>query len=369
MDETLHTPTVTQDILNLRFISDAAETYVCDQEYVSKYGQDTVKEEDLLFDLYEIIKNELVDLGIVYWDTQYNPLEDWYQARSLYYLRKVFDEDVLLILLKQNDSVIPGIETIISSDESDESDIHLVLELLNNTFIDHPDILMCMEFQDKIISTDRFTEHLKAIIYTHKHLATTTIDDPEIVLPYIKQIELGRVRVKEAVERILLNLDETGKIMTTDITNCGRSSIDMELLDTLLRNYDLDKLQPNEIGYYAVLDRPDENIDKVQLEFKQKYMDIHHNRSPHHIEYWKSHGILNLTNTNILMLMAHIYNPYLNGDEFVTEFANMRKIAITIFTEDQIKILDTYGLVLMGTMRDHGQEDQYGHIPDHSIVS
>lgn len=369
MEESTSVPTIAQDILNLRFLSDTAETYICNQEYVSQYGQDDVKEEDILFELYGIIKKELLDLGIVYWDTQYDPLEDWYQARSLYYFRKVFDEDVLLQLFKQNDSVIPGIETIIHSEESDDSDIHLILELLNGVFVDHPDISMCMEFQDRVISTSRFVDHLKATIHTHKHMATVTIDDPETILPYIKQIELGRVRVKEAIERILLNLDETGKILTTDISNCGRSSIDMVMLDTLIRGYDLDKIQPNEISYYAVLDKPDEDVDKAQLPFKQKYMDIHHTRSPHHIEYWKANGTLNLTNAHILMLVAHLYNPYANSEEFITDFATLGKAAKSIFTEDQIKILDTYGYVLMGTLRDHGQEDKYGNLPGHSIVS
>lgn len=361
--------TISQDILNLRILSTRADNYVSNQEYVSKYGPDDFTEENILKDLYQMVLEELEDLGIYFWDKQYDPLEDWYQARSIYYFRKVFDEDVLLQLFSQNDSVVTGIESIIYSDESDESDVHLILELLNGTFIDHPDISMCVEFQDRVASTKRLTDHLKAVIYTHKHLATLTITDPEKIMPYIKQIELGRKLAKEGVDRILSNLDETGKILHSNIESCGRSTIDMGIVNQLLSAYDLDKIQPTEIEYYASLDLPDDQLDKSLKSLKQKYMDIHHKRSPHHIEYWLEHGTKMLTHAHMILLVAHLYTTYIRSDEFIEEYCKVVKMARTIFTDEQFKIMDTYAYVLLGTLRELGMEDKYGNIPDHSIVS
>lgn len=331
---------VTQDILNLRALSSRTEDYVCNQLYVSKYGQDEVKDSDILLDCYELIIEELEDLGIKFWDTQNSMLGDWFSARFIYYFRKVFDEETLTTLMLQNKSILPQIEAIINSDEADDSNIHLVLEVLDSTFKDHPDIVMCIDRQDTVISTSRFNDHLASIIHTVNHLAQPTIDDVSVVANYIKQIQLGRNLVKVAVDKLL----KCPEVLE------GSVVIDNPMLTQLIEMYDMDKVQPTEIIYYANLDIPDDKLDPAFKNIKQQYMDKHHTRSPHHIEYWVTHTDKQLTATYLLVLVAHHYTTYINPPEFVEALSTMKKTGAPILTDEHNRIIDIFSLRLMDSL-------------------
>lgn len=321
-----------QDILNLRCVSPQIEEYVCSEIYVSKYGQDQLKDADILLDCYEIAKEELEHLGIIFWDKENNVLTDLYTARCIYHFRKLFDSVNLIRLLKQNKEILPNLEMIVNSDENPESNIHLVLETLDNLFKDHPDIIRCLDNQERVISTDLFNRHINAIIASTRKVLEVTIGDNVIeITNYLKKINTGRINAEEAVKKIL---------STPDIKNL---ELDYGYIGNLVSNYDLDKTQPNVIVYYTNFDK--ENIEEIDLSLRvlaKKYMDIHHNNVSHHIEYWLHHPDKHMTREDIVLLVAHHYEPELSTNDFLKKITDMIYQGRKILTDDNIKYIKLF---------------------------
>ncbi len=236
------------------------------------------------------------------------------------------------ILLKQNKNILPHLEMIINNEEETDSNIHLVLEVLNDTFKDHPDIINCINFQSNVISNERFNAHVKAIIKTVEAMVTITINDIAKITKYIQKINDGRKYVIDGVALALNNYDQT-------IINKYRLNLDY--INNLLQNYDLDKTQPNEIEYYANFDKEDENeIDKSLRAMAKLYMDAHHRRIPHHIEYWLSNENHVLNNSAIVLLVAHHYEPDKPKTKFLDDIANMISVGEVLLTKEFIDFIN-----------------------------
>lgn len=289
-----------QDLLDLRQVSVAVENYICSQSYLLKYGQDEISIELLLRDSYELVLDELKELGIIFWDTENSILEDWYTARCIYHARSLFDQLKLTRLVHQNRTIIPVLETIVTSDEGDDSNIILVLDALHFTFSDDADISFCIRHMDRIISDEQFDAHVLAILNQVKNTPLSTIDNLATVTAYLKRIDDGRIAAAQAVEKLKPLLQDT----------------DTSQLDKWVAVYDLDKIAANDINIYAIVDNEDgpDLPDELRV-LAKRYMDAHHQRTPHHIEYWLAHNKLP-DYPALTILVAHHWMPDKSQSDF-----------------------------------------------------
>lgn len=338
-----------RDLLNLRDISTQVENYLVGEQYLSNYGPIGTTTDNILGDCYGIVMEELQQMGIVFWDTENSILADWWIARIVYHLRYLFDKNNFFRLLDRHRLVIPAIETIVTSAEGDDSNLLLILETLYHIFPENEHIYHCFTYSDYVISNTEFDQHVLAILDRLKRSPELTIDDPQLVKDYILKISAGREQAAKAIATLKPYLasastgspvlDSVFARLTDNLREAIQIGFDWDQINRWVTSYDLDKIRPSEIQIFTLVDR--DNVRPELEKLATEYMDMHHKRSPHHVEYW----LYRITDCEvpkeaILLLVAHHYEDTKSWTKFKADIDTMLTTGQPVFTNQDLELID-----------------------------
>lgn len=322
MSDTMEQEQLENEILDLRAICATFEDYMVNQVYLSKYGPDAYTDADILRDGYEIIHAELEDLGI-YIDGDL--FEDGYQRRFLYYFRKFFDGTYLKELLKSHPEWKETISVILTSDENDNDTLNELLEFFYNVYGYNYEVRQLYEKWLECTSNELFDDHIRAVL-DDAPVIVSTISDPEKATAYVAFIEKGRQNAATAARMIY---DSLVKYEYNEETRTALMGLTWEDILPYIQKYDLDKVSADEVSYYAIFDddfNKEDLPECIQAKAKE-YMDRHHKRSHHHIEYWEEKNkqhynsefchLQQIPPAVLILLVAHHYKPGMNTAEML----------------------------------------------------
>lgn len=314
--------TIPQHFANLRKLSSTVEEYLSQQMYIADFGNDEYNERDILAQCYEIAEMDLNGYG-VYLDWQYKG--DFYRSG---YVQLLLEFIISLRTLITNDNQ----DTIIAAlNESDNTikDLFAVFE--------HDKHFQPLNYLiDHCYSTDTFDQYIQSILHSLED--DSAIYDPDIdrEVKYIEKTRELRAYATKYTNIILSNMQKP---------------YEQPVIDKLLKEYDLDKINPSQIKIYSRIDL--DEVPEGLKEFKERQMLIHHERSKHHIEYWidpnKSPRPL-LTYENMVLLVAHHAEPGTTKPEFSDSIEHMIDMGRTIFTEQQIALIRQMAQIVLENM-------------------
>ena len=291
-----------QEILELRSVSPATEDYLVNQVYLSNYGPDDYTYRLILTDCYALAIQELAQLGIFLDDDTL--FEDLYSMKYIYYFRKVFDSEYLSKLFIGNEELRRHIESAISANE-DEDLLTVVIELIHNYSNVPVEISRIVNMADRCHSNDLFLDHLKAVL-EDSDLPVASMTDIDKVMMYIEKIAKGRENFSVAMDRIYQKIP----------------TLDAKYMKHHVDNYDLDKISVDQVKFYALFDT-EEELPTVVKSLGVVYMDAHHKRVKHHIEYWLNRENIRPRDEDLAMLVAHHYDAPFNDRDFKSKVNEM----------------------------------------------
>lgn len=301
-----------QEILDLRSISPATEDYLVNQVYLSNYGPDDYTYKLILTDCYALAIQELTQLGIYLDDDSL--FEDFYSMKYIYYFRKVFDGEYLSKLMNKYPELKQHVESALSAQE-DEDILQVVIELIHNYSSVPVEISKLIDMVDRCHSNDKFNEHLLSVL-EENGVPKATITDMDKVMMYIEKISLGRDNFTTAIKLIYSKM----------------SHLDDRYLKHHIDNYDLDKISVDQVKFYALFDT-EEDLPEVVKSLGKIYMDAHHKRVKHHIEYWETREDIRPREEDLAMLVAHHYDTPFNDRDFRSKVNDM--VATGYFTDTE----------------------------------
>lgn len=324
----MYTLTLPQHFVNLREVSDAVEDYISRQTYILEYGPDDYTAGSILSTCYEIIYEELNEYGIVV-DTDWR--NDWFTCGYIYLLRKFVDDLPQLIRPVKDD-----IENYLNSSEiTDElNDIYEIVQP-SGDFKELPYILSSTYTTD-----NKFLEYVKSII------ANLNDETVPVKIPNIEQakeyiIKTGKLReLATKYSRILIN-------NLTDLT------IDVNVVNKMLRDYDVDKISPELISIYSKVDT--DEVPEYLSDLKDKYMQEHHERAPHHIEYYtdpKKSPLPLVTVEALILMVAHHVEIGTTKAEFAEAVEDMIVKGRSVLREDKISLIRRMKDIILLNMED-----------------
>lgn len=318
-------------ITDLRTISENIDTYLEQEMYKDTLGKGVDTDytvEDILQECYAIILQELVEFGIDFSCDDGDLLQDWYTAHKLYSLRYFVDANNLREFLANNADDIKLIQPILDNNESEDVFHDVLMALLDK----HPDdiYLKDMEYLDRdIVTSYRFRDHVKAVIdVVIRDGENILIPDVERAKRYIEKTGLLRKLASDTSARIIQAL--------SDIDDW-----DLQLLNKILRDYDLDKISAENIKIYSAIDL--DAVSPYLEDIKNKKLDEHHKRSMHHIEYWldpdkeprpvpeKEH---------LVVMVAHHNEPDTTAATFWQEINDMLDKGKELFIPEQVALIN-----------------------------
>jgi hypothetical protein len=178
-----------------------------------------------------------------------------------------------------------------------------------------------------IYTTEEFEKYLLNTVQSISENKTVDFI-PQLVNvnEYIEKIKQGRAAAKYWSEKVATELLST-------------MEINFAKLNKLNRDYDMDKISPDEVGLFSLIDNDDE-INPALLTTKFNLLEKHHKRSPHHIEYWLYGNGSSSTPSieNLIMLVVHHAEPMVDSDEFKHGVNEMLAKAELYFGEDYLAL-------------------------------
>ena len=327
---------IAKQFSDLRAISPVVEHYLTEELYKNTFGATEYTIEDVLQECYAIVYSELIDFGITFDSEEDNLLGDWYMARKIYYIRLLIDPENL----KQTLALCPNLEKIDALVASDEEESGLFNNLVDTLLLSDPENYQLNQIQDLaniIISNHDFTLHVQNIIdIIHENGLNFQLPELKSAQAYIDKITGLRKYARIAVEKI------------TSTLSAKLGMLDWKKINHLLDIYDMDKLSPDTLKIYALVDGDKELPDHLTA-YKNAMMLAHHRRAAHHIEYWTDPAKDPEpvpTVENLILLVAHLHEPDTDGPSFWKEFSEMLDDGLSVFTMDQIDLMGDMGNVL-----------------------
>lgn len=310
---------------DLKDISDTVQDYVDRELYLSIYGNSgEYNIGDILNDCYTLVLGELEDIGIKFTRDYSELLDDWYTAKSIYCLSYVFSTAQIQTWII-NEDMLSFIEEILSSEEKLIDPIQAILERVIAIHKGQMEYDALADYISEIISTDVFKDYMKNFVVwardTDRDMITPDVARAQ---KYIAHIQGLRASARAAVNKIF------------DKFPGFRGRLDQKKIDKLLADYDLDKLSPSDIHIYSLIDG-DVEIPSSLVPYKQKWMDIHHARSLHHLDYWEQHDE-RMTLENVILVVAHYSEPDTTIESFWGEITNDEHRFDKLMDEDMKKL-------------------------------
>lgn len=320
---------------DLRDISENVTDYLARELYIDSFGVDEdYSPNDILQECYTIVIQELRDLGIIFLMEPEDLLNDWYTAKHIYYLRVLADNSTILSLLKNKEN-FDKFNSLLQ-DDMEISDIAASLvEYLAYKNPEDTSYQRLLEFSDYFQSTERFKAHLQAIL---DKLAT---QDPTVEMPnvekateYIKKIMASRGTVTKAVKNVITGLQLN-------------ASLNMKLINKLLYDYDMDKISTDNLKWFSLLDTDGELPARARV-LKEKMLREHHERSPHHIEYWLKNKNMHPEREHLILMVAHHYEVNISPSEFWHRINTLTEQGASIFSLEDIQFIESVTKCLIG---------------------
>ena len=300
--------TEAEQLEDLRTISGDVAEYLDTETFREDYDYDNYEVGDILYKCYQIVIDELKQFGLYLSVSEDQVLSDWFTAKHLYYIRKLVDSENLEKVISQ--FVDRQVFSQLTDSMTDSTDLFTrVLEVLVGVSPENYQDLL--QFSDRIYATDKFRDHLSAII--------EKIDSKEAV-PELANIEeqieyLGKVQRSRA---ILVRIKDVLLSNVPDIA----AEVDLEAWNHAIANYDREKIQPDTLPIYAHIDK---DVPEYLEAYKKSMMDQHHIAVPHHIEYWEEriYELSNLDMMHVIMLISHHAEPDTTVDDFTKGVEDM----------------------------------------------
>lgn len=324
----MYTLTIPQHFVNLREISDAVEDYISRQTYVLEYGQDDYTADNILNTCYEIIYEELNEYGLVV-DTDWR--NDRFTCGYIYLLRKFIDDLPNLIRPVKSD-----IENYLNSSET-EDELNDIYEYIQPTgdYKELPYIL-----SSTYVTDNKFLDYVKSIIANlNDELTPVKIPSIDKAKEYI--VKTGKLReLATKYSRIL-------------ISNLPELTVDTNIVDKMLRDYDTDKISPDLISIYSKVDT--DNVPEYLSDLKDKYMQEHHERAAHHIEYYtdpKKSPLPLITTEALILMVAHHVEIDTTKSEFAESVEDMIAKGRSVLRDDHISLIRKMKDIILLNMED-----------------
>lgn len=293
----------------LRDISPTVDDYLERELYKLDYAQegelvDTYSPKDILGTCYAIILDELRYIGVNFALDSNDLIQDIYTCGYVYLVRKFVDRPYFAKLLQATDTK----EAVAKYLDTDDQKLNLLEDLVNIVNIKAHDYeLSEMSYiLQNTYTTQAFADYIKSIL--------TSMEEPDAII-------LKDVSLEERYTKHIANLRHLAYRYThtaIDLLNL-HTQVDMNKISKLLRDYDRDKILPDTIAIYSIIDK--DNVPVNMYATKKKYMDIHHNNSPHHVEYWLTDSPTKqrFTIDNLILLVVHHIEPNTSSEEFKEE--------------------------------------------------
>lgn len=308
----------------LRDISPTVDDYLARELYKLDYAEDgelvdTYSAKDILGLCYSIIIDELRSIGVhIAMDTD-TLIQDIYTCGYVYLIRKFVDKPYFAKLLQATDTK----EAVSKYLDTEDQKLNLLEDLVNIINIKAHDYeLSEMSYiLQNTYTTQAFTEYIKNIV--------SAIEDPDAIIVQDVSIEEKYTKHIAALRHLAYRYTH----IAIDLLNL-HDQVDMDKIAKLLRDYDRDKILPDTIAIYSIIDKDD--VPTNLYATKKKYMDIHHSNSPHHAEYWLTDNSTKqrFTLDNLILLVVHHIEPNTSPEEFKEEVDSMLQKLSSILSDN-----------------------------------
>ena len=329
-----------EQFADVRAISSTVAEYLSSElfkEDFGAYGDFTT--EDVLKQCYVILLQELTEYGISFNLAEDELLADWYSAKHIYFLRAWLDSESQLQHLTTNPEDIDRLATILSTDDLDPTEfLQSYTDYLQDKYPQEAYPRYLNYVVPMVTGDRRLLEHFKALLAHLRDIdAAVTLPDLQRAQRYLAKTQQLRDYATRAVNSLL---------QLPDI----RQQANRNKLEKLLREYDRDKIAPATLKIFATIDL--DEVPPVLESYKKAQLDAHHARSPHHIEYWidpaKDPKPIP-TLENLMLLVAHHYEPNTSPAEFWEEINHMLEVGAEVFTPEQVQIIERLATQLAST--------------------
>lgn len=222
---------------------------------------------------YDILLDELDEMGIVFHCERTTILNNFYDAECIYLLKKFFNSKYLYTQLLSDRDLRDKVRDICERDTDRTLKIVLILELYMDRFSNDDDISrLYTTVHDKVCNTGTFCEHVLTVCASIPDMGFDDIGDPELAASIIANIE-GTRTIAGVVFDCAMELDTT---------------IDSTRLYRDLRKYNLDKILPSTINHYGWwLMVKNTELDDDEKKFWDYLNYTHNSHNNHHIEYYQ----------------------------------------------------------------------------------
>ena len=308
----------------LRDISPTVDDYLARELYKLDYAEDgelvdTYSAKDILGLCYSIIIDELRSIGVhIAMDTD-TLIQDIYTCGYVYLIRKFVDKPYFAKLLQATDTK----EAVSKYLDTEDQKLNLLEDLVNIINIKAHDYeLSEMSYiLQNTYTTQSFVEYIKNIV--------SAIEDPDAII--VQDVSIEEKYTKRIAT--LRHLAYRYTHIAIDLLNL-HDQVDMDKIAKLLRDYDRDKILPDTIAIYSIIDKDD--VPTNLHATKTKYMDIHHSNSPHHAEYWLTYNSTKqrFTLDNLILLVVHHIEPNTSPEEFKEEVDGMLQKLSSILSDN-----------------------------------
>lgn len=295
--------TEAEQLEDLRSISGDVAEYLDTEEFREDYDYDNFQIGDILYRCYQIVIDELKVYGIFLSVSEDQILSDWFTAKHIYYIRKLVDAENLSALFTQFADRQVFYQLTDSMIESTDLLSRLLQVLVDYSPENYQELL---QFSDRLYATDKFRDHLSAILADLDSKTTTPeLATPEEQMEYLRKVKRSR--------QILIRIRDLLLANDPDVA----SDVDLEAWNHTIENYDREKIQPDTLPIYAHIDKP---VPPHLEKYKKQMMDQHHQAVPHHIEYWEEriYELANLDMMHVIMLISHHAEPDSSVEDFTS---------------------------------------------------
>ena len=311
--------TIEEQFEDLRNISELVDDYLNRELYIADFGADTdYSPNQILLECYGIIIDELAEFGIHFNVDEDVLLHDWYTAKELYFLRAFLDSDNLLKVLTTRGQLETLGAIILDSNES---------ELFRNVV----DFIFNKRESDIYIALSDLFDWVTVSDEFGKHIADCILRIEDTGAEYdVSEEDMNKVReylIKVSRDRDVVNRGYDYLLGTHPFPAYLNNLAGKAMRD----NYDVDKILPENITKYAIVDR-DDYIDQVE---RRILVHKHHASTPYHIEFYKKRPEL-LDHLAVIFILLAILEPDGDADEFADKAKRVINQLSDITTDEQL---------------------------------
>lgn len=320
--------TPAEQLEDLRSISETVDDFLTRELFKETVYEDDYTINDVLTESYSLILDDVRDMGVTFLISKGDILEDFVSAKGIYYLYKALQPGVLKEHLSKEE-LLCRVETALQ--EPDEFTLDNILSFIAEAHPSDYEAQAVLDILPKINGTKRIYKYIQSVCNVVHDEATTIIDpDPIKAKEYIEHSDAVRQAAKRAAIQIYEDPIFIGKI-------------DIVYVHKLLRDYDMDKLSPENLAIYSTVDR--EDCPEGLHNYKDMMMYKHHCRASHHVEYWVTHPNEPARIEDLLMIAAHFLEPDSTRASFIKELDEQMKVAEQRFDEQQIAMIRKMAMI------------------------